>query len=498
MRKRTALVLGLAFTILLASCGGGDQSPDAILQKMHDRMMESIAKATDRMQVADISQTKTNVKLKVNPIPGISPVIATADIASDQAYDVKTDKKHPAMRISLDADVKAQVPASLTDPSSGPNDLRPLNVKVSFEGKAAAGKLFVKVKEGTVSMPTAMNAAISDKVKKTWYGTTFEEINAMFNEAQGSDPTMASSQPLMNVEEMITKTIDQQRMMPTKMKALAESVHFWKGIETLPEQNGMLRVRVESDKAKVQASLDAMLDFVVTANNPFGLPNPGMEEQMATAREEMHESMKANNGVVRGVLMADKDTYDFTGFDGEVTDETGKVTATIKFLIEENGNISLNIDDKANPDESLVFTKKGEAVEMTVGGKKVLTGTVTKEKMHLEGFDETGATVMIADIEVKKATMDDFEISGKVTLPSVGADIVITKWTSKMSNNYKNMTMHVEGAVNFQGEPVVEATIDMVQEEKSSAGIAAETTFQPINALMVDLQPFMEQLQGGM
>jgi hypothetical protein len=496
MRKRTALVLGLAFTILLASCGGGDQTPDAILQKMHDRMMESITKATNRMQVADISQTKTDIKLKVNPIPGISPVIATADIASDQAYDVKSDKQHPAMRISLDADVKAQIPAGLMDPTSGANDLTPLNVKVSFEGKGADGKLFVNVKEGTVSVPKTTNAAISDKVKKTWYGTTFEEINAMFNEQMQDE--MASSQPLMNVEEMITKTIDQQRMMPAKMKALAESVHFWKGIETLPEQNGMVRVRVESDKAKVQASLDAMMDFVVTANNPFGLPNPGMEEQMTAAREEMHESMKTNNGVVRGVLMADKDTYDFTGFDGEVTDETGKVTATIKFLMEENGNISLNIDDKANPDETLVFTKKADAVEITVGGKKVLTGTVTKEKMHLEGFDETGATVMIADIEVEKATMDEIDVSGKITLPSVGADIVITKWTSKMSNNYKNMTMHVEGAVHFQGEPVVEATIDMVQEEKSSAGIAAETTFQPINALMVDLQPFMQQLQGGM
>ena len=492
MRKRTLLVIGFAFTILLAACGSGTpQSPQAILQKMHERIMEGITKAADNMEVADVSATKMKIHLKVNPIPGILPMSAIADIASNQTYDVKTDKQHPTMGLTLDATVEAE------DTSADST----INVKLSTEAKAIGGKLFVQLKDGTFSMPAmGLNAAISEKVKKAWYGTTFDEINTMINgnlEMQreaGVTDDLAS----IDVEKIILNAINQQREMPEKLKTLAKSIHLWKPIETLPEENGMLRVRVESDAAKMEASMSALLDFAIETNNPLGMPeaasDPTMKEEVATIRDETHQFFDTNKGTVRGIVMADKKTYDFTGFDGEVVDGSGATTGTIHFIMQKNGDITFTASSTESPDEKISFTKKGEAVELTSGAQTILKGTMSRKKIHLEGFDEAGATQIIADFDIAKADADTLNLSGKVTIPSAGVDIIITKFVSEMRNSYKDVTTDLAATVNFQDQPVADITLEAIQKEESSIGIATEKVFLPINALMVDLQPFMQQL----
>jgi hypothetical protein len=250
----------------------------------------------------------------------------------------------------------------------------------------------------------------------------------------------------------------------------------------------MLRVRVEADKQKLSATLESVIDFVMQQNDPTGL-NTEMKAEMEKMKSEMHDDI-ASMGSLKGILMADKETFEPRGFAGQATDSSGAITMNIDILVRRNGDAHVKIDNPKNPSDSIAFEKKGDAFTLVAEGKKVAEGTMTAKKFTMTGY-QGSTTLFSADFDINKADDSSLDLKGKILVPAGGSEISVDSFKLLFSNSFKNLTFDSVVRVSLLGSPAFALTISTERKEVPSISVEEPSVAKPFKTLQQDFAPIL-------
>ncbi len=501
LMKRLALGLSAVSLMLLAACGGSNLTAQQVLDKMHERIVARVTEQTEKYANPLKSETSTDVTVETQPIANIFPGSLNAKLKAKQAADL-TDAKKIKFDASADLDLTASAPAEMFGlPGQA---MQQASAALVANVRSVNAKMFVNIAEVVVKQPGKSEVKLDAKVASAWYMATFEEINELLAE-NSEDGT-----PAITVEQILERSVSQYSNSAADIQDLTKKVRFWNAMELLPEEKGMLRVRVETDKQKLAASLEAIMDYIVKQNDPAGV-NAEMTAQMEQAKADMRADIE-KMGSLNGVVWIDKDTFDPRGFVGQLAETDGTVTMDIDMLMEKNGDAHVTLKNPADPSENLDFQKKGDAFTLVAEGEKVAEGTITAKKFTMTVYNQPALmgegmemdpemappagtpppTLLSMDFDIQKATEDALEMTGKIMIPAGASEITVDKFSLVFGNSYKNMKLDMAVRATFLGSPAVSMKVVSERKEVSDVKVDEPSVAKPFEAMMEDFTPLIE------
>lgn len=491
-RIRLSVVSLCAF---LAACGGAeDNSADIALTKMHERMMEQLMENAVTVDRPLLAKTTTELTVKILPASDMYKGNASFNVTTSMTSDA-TDAKSPVADISMKLIASADMPTG-TIATTKPEKL---SLFAMINARAVERTLSLNFEKVDATAPAFLPTPFSlpETISTKWYGKTFEEFDAMLKDL----PRDAGESPQPPIDEILTNALRGVRMTPEQLEKLGNGVHLWKGIELLPEKDGQIHVRVESDKKKVRESVRAFLTYIEEVSGP------SWETQMRTNAElkTMMESLTKNDaeflrtmGSVKGVISADAQTYDLTGFDGDIFDEQGTLNGHITLTLT-GKNFTLVLTDKKTS-ETVTVIRSGDAVSVTSGDKTVLKGTVNAKYVELMMTDpETGNLIGSIEMDIETLSMEKIEISRAViVLPQEKLQITINGASVHLTNSLKDFVMLLKASGTLDGKPLFTADFEGKRSEIPSFSVE-KPQFLPFENLQEDFSSaFMSPMAGDM
>ena len=229
-----------------------------------------------------------------------------------------------------------------------------------------------------------------------WYGVTFDEINQMYNDATG-DQSFDIADSFKNPNEYL------QDIKNRLGEALGE-VHMWKLVEELPEENGMLKYKVELDKDALKAGMIALAKFATS--NPDGSVR---EYEFDQAKSEI-EGAFSEDFSVEGILSVDKNNVRFFSFEGTATNPRGETAELAMTWLESEMLFTVS----AEGETPFKFEKTGDDYALEVEGTKVMDGTYDGLVWTADVYDDYSGD-QVGSFEFTK--VGENEYTGSISVP---------------------------------------------------------------------------------
>lgn len=492
MHSRNILAAGLLSSLVLfTACGG--ETPDSVLKKVNGTMLREIRTNLAMVQIPEKFTTTTTIVLRTEPIQSMFDGTIKADVTIQERADVSNESK-PVLDIGLTLKAAVDAPAGMLGGGTGKRDTASLVLAASAKNVERVAYLQIsKLLVSASALPTSI--ILPETLSKSWYGATFDEIDAELkkNTPQGTSPVTMDS-----LLKQVSATAQQKEALET----LASNLHIWKGIALLPEKDGNLQVRVESDKETLKRDLDALAAYVQQASGPSWKQmqkDSRIDEQIRKAKEDID----ANVGKVKGILSAEKGTYLFRGFDGEVIDERGATIGTMTISLPENGDMLVSFTDTSKqPATTFVFEKKGSAFTFAASGATLAEGTVTPERFTITAYDTEKGTDVVAlkaDLPLKGCSKESCTVeNGVIEIPAKALSFAITRAGYAFTNSFKDMTSGLDVQATLGGKSLGSLRIDGARKEVPSIIVEKPASYTPMSRLQADLTAVvMGALQPG-
>ena len=429
----------------------------------------------------------TTIGLKTDPVPEQFEGTVNVDLNLNEKYD-STNLKNVLIEATLDLKAIVDAPEGLLSggQATGKKGARDHGeAELTAMVKSAERKLFLNISKTNLLAPMLPKPfSLPETLKTGWYGATFDEIDAQLKKGtqEGSTP--------QTIDDLIRKAIGGNGVNKEALVKLFRNTHIWNGIELLPEQDGNLRVRVESDKESMKESTEAFFAYMrETAGSSWEQieKNPRYQGQF---EDGIKDGIEKNVGSIRGILDADKSTYEFRGFEGETFSNSGVKLLDVKIRREANGNALIELTNTAEGNRKLVFQKIGADFTFTMDGKKYMEGTISESRFTMTITDpEKNETVLTADLPLVKATKEDFLIKdGVITFPSMASKLklFIDQFGFQAQNEFKDNTVTLKAHGTFGDTPIFTLNIDGQRKEVSSVTVETPATFAPFSRLQQD------------
>lgn len=479
-----SLVTILSFSIVLSACGGGQNADaDLALTKMHERMMTRLMEHAVTIDHPLIAKTTTALNVKILPASESYKGNASLNLTSSMMSDA-TNAKSPTADLTVTLIASADIPPGTPTSTAKPEKV---SLYALMNARAVDRTLSVNFEKVDATAPAFLPTPFSlpEAISKQWYGKTFEELDAIVKDL----PRENGELPQPPVDEILTNALRGVRMSPEQLERLGNGTHLWKGVELLPEKDGQVHVRVESDKKKVRETVRAFLTYIEEVSGP------SWETQMRTNAElkTMMESLTKNDaeflrtmGSIKGVISADKETYDITGFDGDIFDEQGTLNGHITFTSTKAGDFTIVLTDKKT-NQTVTLTRSGDSLSVVAGDKTVVIGTVNSKYVDLTITDpETGNLAGSIELDITTLSMENIEISrGVIVVPSQNLTVNIEGASVHLSNSLKDFVIKLKASGKLDGKPLF--TADFVGTRSEVAPFSVEKPqFLPFENLQQD------------
>ena len=492
MKRISVLAAGL---LLLTACG--KPNPQITLDKMHEAMMAKVSENLRMVEYPKRATVTTNITLKTLPLKNVFEGNADIDLSVKQEYDV-SDIKNLLLQMGLTLKASVNAPAGMlggmVTEKKGEKDFASADVEATL--RSAQRKLTLNIGKIVVSVPSLPQPfTLPETFKNAWYGATFDEINAELKKSKQENAPDAPT-----IDEMLERIFSGKGFSKEAVEKLYADLRVWKGIELLPEQDGKVRVRVETDKEALKKDIDTIISYMGESAGPSWKQlqkGKDFEEKIRTSKEDIEQKF----GVVRGVMEADKDTYAFRGFQGEVLSVSGTKLGDIAVSISPNGDALIDITDVSSPNNTkLTFKKTGSDFTFTVEGKQIVSGTVTDKLLDFTIIDpKTGLTFLKGNFPVKSVSREELSIEGaSLEVPSIQLKLSIDTLHYVFSNNFKNMAWSLIVGGNYQSKPLFSLTVNADRKEQPSVTVELPAKYSPFMQLQQDLSAaFMGAVGGG-
>lgn len=487
--KRIAYFNIVSLCILLAACAkdAADPAVNVALTKMHARMVERIMSHAVTVEYPLLAKASSKLNLKIMPAAesykGNANVALTTTMTSDA-----TDAKDPKADLSIQLIASADIPS---DTAAKPDKT---NLFAVINARAVARTLSVNFEKIDITAPMFLPKPflLPSLLASRWYGQTFNEVDVML--ADAARERGESAQP--PIEEILTNALRGVRMTPADLKKFLDNAHIWKGIRMLPgrEDIGLIQIEVESDKEKIRDTVRALLAYIQEVSGP------SFESQMRTNVElqTMIQSLTKNDaefmrtmGSAKGILSADKTTYDFREFDGDIFSEAGDKTASVEIRHDANGKISVRITN-VKTNETFLFLKQGTDIRLTSADKDIIMGTLTTEKADITVMDPgSGDIVLEASFDIDTLTKEDLKIrSGIFVFPTKKLTITVDSLVINLSNSFKDFTMTMKAIGKLDGKQLFTADFEAARSEIPTLSLT-KPSYLPFEELQKDFMSTM-------
>jgi hypothetical protein len=493
--KRILLGLSALSLAVLAACGSAEYTPQQIVDKMHEQFVQRASEQLKKMEPPLISTTETTFELHTKPIANLFQGKIDAAFMGKQAVDFR-DAKKPAfdanMKLTLDADAPGSLFGLPTEAMQKAGFVLAGNVR------SVNRNIYANISELSVRQP-AKQAVTQDKnLSTTWYKATFDELDDMIGDAMAVDSESPASKPF-TIDSLLEQSIGQYRNSAKEMTELFGTINVWNALELLPEENGMYRVRVEADKKKVADCIEAFMDFAQRQNDPTGM-NADLQKILSEQKKEMRADIE-KSGKLSGILFVDKSSFEPRGFQGDYTDTNGTKQLTIDMLSMQNGDMHIAIINPADTTKDVRFEKKGEAFTFTAEGQKLVEGTMTEKKLKFTVYQEGVMTegevapvLLTADLDIAKATSEELDLTGKITVPAGGSEVMIKKFNVLFQNDFKDVTVDVQMSATLLGSPAIDVSAHSVRKAVPAVTVEEPSVAKPFSDLPQDYGPMMQKM----
>ena len=412
---------------------------------------------------------------------------AELHIDADVAADIRQPRS-PVIDGTIKVSGSMQAPAGTFGavPAKG-SEKETSSAGIQLSARVIDDIVALKVDDLSLSIPgTPERTGLADALSKQWYGITFDAIDAMMK-AQ-SEKAGTPEQP--KVRELLSRSFN-RRISPPSVTKFVEKIHLWKGIELLPETDGLVRIRVESDKKKVLASVRAIREYLeensgqgLGAKAWLGLNNQGQIDALLQDEATFMKSM----GTVRGVLSADRTSYAFRGFDGDILDEKGVTQGHLNISLTSEGDFRLELTNTGTG-EATVVEKSGAKFSVSYAGKELLSGLVSAEQFSMEAKDpESGAVVAQLKGNVQSATATNITLSDiEGSVPSKHIALKNGSYSMKV-DTAKGGMLNTEISTEVVLGPAYEMKILISSERRTITSVSIEKpVYKPLEDLYQDL-----------
>jgi len=470
---KSTILIGLALGV--SACG--TTPADDVLDKMHAVWSEKIVTATHQQEsIQGPAQTSLNLALHVEnkDKEGLS---GTADISIQGETKVNTeDKRNQLIDATFDISFAGEMPSgTLKNEKSQVGAIEKVNLDLRLKAKTTEQFLFLNINTLKASgflfpQPIVLTKELQDQ----WYGSSFEDIDGAIK-AHAKD----GGQQIPLVRDLI-KGLFQQQNGKASLQKLLSKVHLWKGIERLPDEDNMIRIRVASDKKKIQSSVRALASHVQTM---FGQSVPRLKSDDA----EFMNSI----GIIRGIMTIDKETFEWIGFDGDITDASGKTKGQIQFSRTNNdAHLMIRV---LETDDVIDIQKIGNVISGTWNGKEILTGKASTKSIDLTAKDpETNLTLSTLQLSLQAFSPSEISVSdGLLIVPSQNTSMRLKKFTSTMTSEERRV--HLEASGNTKKLQAFTLSLDKTTTPTGQFTIE-KPTYKPFEKMYEDfLRLFINQ-----
>lgn len=493
--KRILLGLSACSLAVLAACGSAQYTPQQIVDKMHEQFVQRASEQLNKMEPPLVSTTDTTFELHTKPIANLFQGKIDATFMGKQAVDFR-DAKKPAfdanMKLTLDADAPGQLFGLPTEAMQKAGFVLAGNVR------SVNRNIYANISELSVRQPAKQPVTQDKNLSTTWYKATFDELDDMIGETMELDADSTASKPF-TIDSLLEQSIGQYRNSAKEMTKLLGTMNVWNAIELLPEENGMYRVRVEADKKKVADCIEAVMDFAQRQNDPTGT-NAELRKIVDEQKKEMRADIE-KSGKLAGILFVDKSSFEPRGFQGDYTDTAGTKQLTIDMLSLQNGDMHIAVINPADATKNVRFEKKGEAFTFTAEGQKLVEGTLTDKKLKATVYQggvmaegEVAPVLLTADLDIVKATNEEASLTGKITVPAGGSEVMIKKFNILFQNDFKDVTVDMQMSATLLGSPAIDVSVHSVRKAVSAVTVEEPSVAKPLSDLAQDYAPMMQKV----
>ncbi len=480
--KRSLLPLSLAI-FLLSACGG--TPADNELQKMHDAMVSKAMENARFIEKPEKSKTTMNVSVHAEPIKNLltSPADLTVDLVANSDM---SSEKNPLVDLALKV-VYGSTPKVRS--VEGPTEVA-VNLALRIVSRTLSFNISKADYAGSaVPQPFSIPAEMATR----WYGITFDEANKAL-----AEQAKQSGQPVTTIEETIAQSMGGAKVTPAALKKLWSNMHLWKGVELLPETDGLVRIRVESDKEKIKESVRSFVQYVKEASGPSWerqMQNPAFAGQIQELIGPNPEYLK-KVGAAKGIISADKATYEFRGFDGDFYSESGALVGHLTVAFQNGANFSVTMIESETKEE-LSFVMKNSEFVMTLNDKKIATGKITATRVDITVMSEdTGKTEAVIGFDVKEASKTRFSLeNGVIDIPADKVSVSVPTFLVELSGaKLDTLKVLVSAAYKTNGVPSLKADLSILREPLTSVSVE-KPVFVPFDQLQTDVMSSLMMMQ---
>ncbi|MFA5799483.1 MAG: hypothetical protein WC840_00820 [Candidatus Peribacteraceae bacterium] len=479
--KRSLILLSCF--LILAGCG--KVTPEKALTKMHEAIVKNAEENTQMIQYPPRASAKAALTVKTEPIAKVFEGKVDMNFNAKQKYDF-TNLQNILLESVLDLRTNISAPASLfgVEPAKKSKKVETANASADLSAtiRSADRKIALNISKANISYPTLPAPfALPKDLQSKWYGALFDEVNEQLRKSAKEGDTVPT------IDEILKKGLEGNNVNREEIKKLIERSHLWKGLEILPGQDGNVRVRVESDKEALKGTVAAIEEYVRKASGP-SWKQLERDNRFQDKFAKFKDAIDKDFGSVRGVLAADKTTYVFRGFEGEVLSNTGAKLGDVKIELKTNGDalIELRSADISKP--AVVYKKVGTDFSFAVGFQEIFRGTVTPTRFTFTFTDpEKKIVVFTMDLPLTSATKEALTIeNGTVEIPSIGLRVTVESFRYAFTNAFKDVTMAAKLSGTLAGAPLFTATFD-AERKVDTFSFSALPTFAPFGQLQQDM-----------
>lgn len=421
---KNAIIIGLALSV--SACGS--TPADNVLDTMHEVWSENIITSIDQQQrMSGPSQTSLDLTLHIENKNEARPNgVADISIQGRMRSDIE-NKKNPL----IDSTLRLSVSGDFL--SKSPNTDGWMSINVDLAAKVMQQFLYLQItnlKASGFLFPQPI--ALTKELQEQWYGISFNDIDAIIKaQSKGGVGKIPSMHDILN-----GFLAGRDRRQSTKN--LLSELHLWKGIELLPEKDGNMQIRVESDKKKIQSSVRALVGYLQEMSL-----NADVKNNILMLQDD--EGFMKSIGSMKGVMAVDKETFDLVGFDGDITDASAQTKGQIEFS-RTNDNARLLIK-ATETEDTIEIQKVGDIILGTWNEKEVLTGTVSSKNVNLTAKDpETSLVLFALKLSLQALSSSEISISdGLLLVPSEDVSIRIKKLASRMTGAERSLYLEASG-----------------------------------------------------
>ncbi len=478
--KRSLILLSCF--LVLAGCG--KVTPEKVLTKMHEAIIKNAEETTQMVQYPPRASAKAALTVKTEPIAKVFEGKVDMNFNAKQKYDF-TNLQNILLESVLDLRTDISAPASLFGVETAKKSKKVETANASADLfatiRSAGKKIALNISKADISYPTLPTPfSLPKDLQSKWYGATFDEINEQFRKSAKEGDTIPT------IDEILKKGLEGNNVNREEIKKLIERSHLWKGLEVLPGQDGNVRVRVESDKEALKGTVAAIEEYARKASGSTWkqLERDNRFQNFAKFKDAIDKDF----GSVRGVLAADKTTYVFRGFEGEVLSLTGAKLGDVKIEFKADGDALIELKNADADSPIVVYKEVGADFSLTAGNQEIFRGTATSTRFTFTFTDpEKKIVLLTANLPLTSATKEALTIeNGTIELPSIGLRVTVESFRYAFTNAFKNVTMAAKLSGTLAEAPLFTATFD-AERKVDTFSFDALPTFVPFGQLQQDL-----------